>query len=95
MQLSNTCVVRAACQWFIYMADMMWADVQGDIVFPASSGEPQQQWFEYSGWEAWVRGLKDALDGCSGDNDEGTRRLIRDALVQVKRETKFRPKVLS
>lgn len=88
--LPETSAMRAACMWFIYAADALWAHVTNAHTFPdycrAGPG-PRYKGKAWNGfnrerWLVWEQGLQEARATCTKDD---TRKMIDDALAQMKR----------
>lgn len=89
VQKPGDAAVRAACWWYIYAADRLWANVKHSRVFPKRSGisrgkYEEKAWRGYNRerWAAWQNGLVNAQ---ANDMDEESKILIRDALEHIKR----------
>ncbi|PGG96499.1 hypothetical protein AJ79_09559 [Helicocarpus griseus UAMH5409] len=90
--LVGTAAMRAACMWFIYAADRLWANSRSGHAYPeicgagsAGSNYAGRGWdgFTRDRWDVWESGLQEALAACS---DEGEmKQLIGDALAHMKR----------
>lgn len=89
--LVGTVALRAACLWFIYAADRLWANVQSGRTYPEASGAgpgsekyAQKGWkgYERERWDIWEQGLQDAKAACT---DEREKTLIEDALAHMSR----------
>jgi len=62
--------IRAACLWYVYAGDKIWATVNGS------------EFWNRAYWDGWREHLVDAQATFS---DEETKRAIEDALAQIKR----------
>jgi hypothetical protein len=82
--LAHTATMEAACQWFIQGADRLWANVVNGRVFSQyiETRRDGSKGFERERWDRWVRDLRRAEAACS---DERMKKLIRDALANIKR----------
>ncbi|ORY61460.1 uncharacterized protein BCR38DRAFT_467420 [Pseudomassariella vexata] len=87
--LVNTAALQAACMWFVYAADRLWANVQNGRTYPesAGAGSPNPKYagkgwngFVRERWDVWEQGLRDANHACT---DEGAKKLIEDALTHM------------
>jgi hypothetical protein len=82
--------VRTASWWFVYAADKLWANVkEGRTIGRGGPGKKYEEklWegFELERWGAWEQELRNATEKTK---DEGTRKLIGDALAQIARVAK-------
>lgn len=88
--LGNTVAMEAACQWFIYAAERLWANVLNNRKYPEASGAgpgkryKEEDWTGYTRerWGIWKDALKDARGACE---TERMRKLIDDALASLRR----------
>ncbi|CRG89757.1 Methionine--tRNA ligase, mitochondrial [Talaromyces islandicus] len=83
-ELANTAAMEAAAQWFIQGADGLWANVVNKRVFPDCIENRREgvRGFERERWNLWVRDLRRAEQAC---RDQRMKKLLRDALAQIKR----------
>ncbi|CBF82326.1 hypothetical protein AN9206.2 [Aspergillus nidulans FGSC A4] len=88
--LADTAAMEAACQWFIYAADRLWANVVNGRTYPkpADAGPGKryegESWTGYARerWGVWEDALKEARAAC---NNERMSMLIDEALASLKR----------
>ncbi|KAJ5822845.1 hypothetical protein N7447_005185 [Penicillium robsamsonii] len=88
--LVDTAAMEAACQWFIYAAERLWANVLNSRTYPEESGAGSGKRFEEKGWTGYTRerwgtwedALKEARAECQ---DERLGKLIDDALASARR----------
>lgn len=82
--LAGTAAMEAACQWFIYTADILWANVVNGRVFADFKGLEKEFFnaFERERWDVWVRSLRKAEAACT---DKRMKELIQDALAHANR----------
>ncbi|KAJ5662992.1 hypothetical protein N7507_003723 [Penicillium longicatenatum] len=86
--LGDTAAMEAACQWFIYAAGRLWANVLNNRTYPEVSGAgsgdryKEKNWTGYNRerWGIWEDGLKEAKANCQ---DERMWKLIDDALASL------------
>ena len=81
--------VEAACWWFIYAADKLWACVQKCQEYEnrrgmGGGGYYTKEWKGYNleRWAVWQQSLSQALNT---SQNEGTKKLIQAALDRIKR----------
>lgn len=93
--LVNTAAMRAACLWFIYASDRLWANVQNGRKYDKSCGAgsknpkySEKGWngFGRERWDIWEQGLQDAKVACTDENGD-MKELIEDALAHMKSAT--------
>lgn len=85
----DTAATEAACQWFIYAAAWLWADVLNGRTYPKASDAElgkryeEEDWTGYTRerWAIWEEMLKEARAQCQ---DERMWKLIDDALVSLR-----------
>jgi hypothetical protein len=89
--VSSDTAVRAACWWFIYAADRLWANVENGREWEGQIGSglgdyEKKDWTGYNRerWGVWKDGL---LAAKSTTDSEDTKKLIEDALAQIIRVT--------
>ncbi|KAJ5504772.1 hypothetical protein N7463_007646 [Penicillium fimorum] len=88
--LVDTAAMEAACQWFIYAAEQLWANVLNSRTYPeefgAGSGKKfeEKNWTGYTRerWGIWEDALKEARAECQ---DQRLGKLIDDALASMRR----------
>ncbi|KAF9883316.1 hypothetical protein FE257_003734 [Aspergillus nanangensis] len=88
--LTNTAAMEAACQWLIYSAERLWANVLNDRTYPEAAGAgPGKRYKEHSWagytherWGIWEGALKEARASCE---DERMGKLIDDALASLRK----------
>lgn len=88
--LGNTAAMEAACQWFIYAAERLWANVLNNRSYPEEAGAgpgkryTEKGWMGYTRerWGIWEDALKKARDACE---KEQMGNLIDDALASLRR----------
>ncbi|KAE8386312.1 hypothetical protein BDV23DRAFT_175564 [Aspergillus alliaceus] len=87
--LVDTAAMEAACVWFIYAADRLWANVQHSRMYDVSAGAgsnrfKERGWNGYTRerWELWHECLQDAKGACT---DERMGNLLEDALAHMRR----------
>ncbi|KAJ5545080.1 hypothetical protein N7535_006531 [Penicillium sp. DV-2018c] len=89
--LEDTAAMEAACQWFIYAADRLWANVINSRTYPEASGAGPGKRYDKKGWTGYTRERwgfwEDALvEARAKFQDEGRmNKLIDDALVNLRR----------
>ncbi|KAK2768747.1 hypothetical protein FQN54_000603 [Arachnomyces sp. PD_36] len=91
--LIHTAVIPAACFWFIYGSDRLWANVQNGRKYDKNYGAGQgskyseKDWagFERERWDVWEQGLQAAKGACTATENVEVKGLIEDALAQMKR----------
>ncbi|KAJ5554878.1 hypothetical protein N7535_007321, partial [Penicillium sp. DV-2018c] len=89
--LEDTAAMEAACQWLIYAADRLWANVINSRTYPEASGAGPGKRYDKKGWTGYTRerwGIwEDALvEARAKVQDEGRmKKLIDDALVNLRR----------
>ena len=80
--------VEAACYWFIYAADSLWKLVLEKKVIRSATTQGSRYWdqdwkgFNKERWDIWVRDLTRAIKKIE---DENTKKLISEALVEMER----------
>lgn len=90
--LADTAAMEAACQWFIYGAERLWANVQFNRTYPEASGagagkgHEKETWsgFTRERWGIWENALKHARGACE---DERMQNLIDDSLASLRKGT--------
>ncbi|CAG8898775.1 unnamed protein product [Penicillium egyptiacum] len=88
--LEDTAAMEAACQWFIYAAERLWANVLNNRTYPEAAGAGPGKRYEEEGWPGYTRerwgiwedGLREARAACE---DERMWKLIDDALASLRR----------
>ena len=88
--MPNTAAMEAACQWFIYAARRLWANVLNNRMYPKVAGAGPGKRFTEEGlagytlerWGIWEDALKEARAAC---DDERMWKLIDDALGSLRR----------
>ncbi|CAI7563871.1 unnamed protein product [Penicillium pancosmium] len=88
--LGDTAAMEAACQWFIYAAERLWANVLNSRTYPEVSGAgpgkgyKEDRWTGYTRerWGIWEDALKEARAKCQ---DERMWKLIDDALASLRK----------
>ncbi|KAL4992919.1 hypothetical protein BDV10DRAFT_180069 [Aspergillus recurvatus] len=88
--LGDTAAMEAACQWFIYAAERLWANVLNDRTYPEAAGAGPGKRYGGEGWTGYTRerwgiwegALKEARAACE---DERMSKLIDDALASLRR----------
>ncbi|KAF9893071.1 hypothetical protein FE257_012482 [Aspergillus nanangensis] len=88
--LANTAAMEAACQWFIYSAERLWANVLNDRTYPEAAGAgpgkryKEHAWAGYTHerWGNWEDALKEAWESCE---DERMGKLIDDAMSSLRK----------
>lgn len=87
--VSADTAVRAACQWYIYAADRLWANVENGRAFEGKIGSglgkyQDKSWTGYNRerWAVWEQALVDAK---ATSTDEETKKLVQDTLECIKR----------
>ena len=48
--LGDTAAMEAACQWFIYAAERLWANVLNSSTYPKAAGAGPGKRYEEEGW---------------------------------------------
>ncbi|KAL4888819.1 hypothetical protein BDV59DRAFT_210937 [Aspergillus ambiguus] len=87
--LGDTAAMQAACQWFIYAAERLWANTLNNRIYPEAAGAGPGKRYEAEGWTGYTRGrweiwedaLKDARASCE---NERMWKLIDDALASLR-----------
>lgn len=88
--LGDTAAMEAACQWFIYAAERLWANVLNNRTYPEAAGAGPGKRYKEEGWSGYTRQRwaiwEDALKGArtSCENDR-MGKLIDDALAGLRR----------
>ncbi|EAU32211.1 conserved hypothetical protein [Aspergillus terreus NIH2624] len=88
--LGDTAAMEAACQWFIYAAERLWANVLNNRTYPEAAGAgpgkryAEEGWSGYTRqrWAIWEDALKGARTSCENDR---MGKLIDDALGGLRR----------
>ncbi|GFG03318.1 hypothetical protein IFM5058_01369 [Aspergillus udagawae] len=88
--LGDTAAMEAACLWFIYAAERLWANVLNDRTYPEAAGAgpgkrcEEKGWTGYTRerWGVWEDALKEARAACE---NERMWKLIDDALASLRR----------
>ncbi|CAP80280.1 hypothetical protein E8E15_007548 [Penicillium rubens] len=88
--LGDTAAMEAACQWFIYAAERLRANVLNSRTYPEAAGAgpgkryEEEGWTDYTRerWRIWEEALKEARTKCQ---DERMWKLIDDALASLRR----------
>ncbi|CAI7589627.1 unnamed protein product [Penicillium discolor] len=88
--LGDTAAMEAACQWFIYAAERLWANVLNNCTYPEAAGAGPGNMYEKKGWTGYTRerwgvwedALKEARAKCQ---NERMWKLIDDALASLRR----------
>ncbi|KAJ5262030.1 hypothetical protein N7497_004496 [Penicillium chrysogenum] len=88
--LGDTAAMEAACQWFIYAAERLRANVLNSRTYPEAAGAGPGKRYEEEGWTGytrerwriWEEALKEARTKCQ---DERMWKLIDDALASLRR----------
>ncbi|KXG51331.1 Protein of unknown function DUF3632 [Penicillium griseofulvum] len=88
--MGDTAAMEAACQWFIYAAERLWANVLNSRTYPKVSGAgsgkryKEEGWTGYTRerWRIWENALEEARSKCQ---DERMWKLINDALISLRR----------
>ena len=85
--LARSAALPAACVWFIYAAERLWANVQNkrSYIQYDDNGDPVQERnypFTRDNWDSWKGCLETAKDACK---DDVKKRLIEDALAEIRR----------
>lgn len=88
--LGDTAAMEAACQWFVYAAERLWANVLNSRTYPEAAGAGPGKRYEEEGWTGYTRerwgiwedALKEARAKCQ---DERMWKLIDDALASLRR----------
>ena len=88
--LGDTAAMEAACQWFIYAAERLWANVVNNRTYPEAAGAgpgkryEDEDWAGYTlqRWAIWQDALKAAKTACENDR---MGKLIDDALASLRR----------
>ncbi|OQE05223.1 hypothetical protein PENVUL_c026G08651 [Penicillium vulpinum] len=88
--LGDTAVMEATCQWFIYAAGRLWANVLNRRTYPGAAGAGpgkrygEKGWTGYTEerWGIWEEALDEARAQCQ---DERMAKLIDDALASLRR----------
>lgn len=88
--LGDTAAMKASCQWFIYAAEQLWANVLSSRTYPKAAGAGPGKRYEDKGWMGYTRerwGVwEDALNEARAEcQDEWTWKLIDDALANLRR----------
>ncbi|KAJ5475728.1 hypothetical protein N7539_008015 [Penicillium diatomitis] len=91
--LNNTAAMEAACQWFVFAADRLWANVVNNRQYPKQAGAgpgkrySEKEWTGYSRerWAIWENALKEAQEACQ---DPRMAKLIRHALEKLIKSTR-------
>ncbi|PKX89052.1 DUF3632 domain-containing protein [Aspergillus novofumigatus IBT 16806] len=87
--LGDTAAMEAACQWFIYAAERLWANAVNNRKYPEASGAGPGKRYEEEGWtgytrerwEIWEDALKEARAACE---NERMWKLINGALASMR-----------
>ncbi|GAQ10113.1 hypothetical protein ALT_7434 [Aspergillus lentulus] len=87
--LGDTAAMEAVCQWLIYAAERLWANVVNNRTYPEVAGAGPGKRYEEEGWTGYTRerwgiwedGLKEARAACE---NERMRMLIDDALASMR-----------
>lgn len=87
--LGDTVAMKASCQWFIYAAKQLWANVLNSRTYPKAAGAGPGKRYEDKGWRGYTRerwgvwedALKEARAECQ---DERMWKLIDDALASLR-----------
>ncbi|RHZ53565.1 DUF3632 domain-containing protein [Aspergillus thermomutatus] len=88
--LGDTAAMEAACWWFIYAAERLWANVLHNRTYVQEAGAgpgkkyKEKGWTGYTRerWEIWEDALKEARAACQ---NERMGELIDDALASLRR----------
>ncbi|GIK07663.1 hypothetical protein Aspvir_003329 [Aspergillus viridinutans] len=88
--LGDTAAMEAACLWFIYAAERLWANVLNNRTYPDVAGAGPGKRYEEEGWTGYTRerwgiwedALKEARAACE---NERMWKLIDDALASLRR----------
>ena len=81
--LTNDHAVRAACLWFIYAGEKVWATVRkGQLFGDNHPSDKEQPAYDLERWTGWKQKLNEWRSNCT---DERTRSMIGDALEKIKR----------
>lgn len=88
--LGDTAAMEAVCQWFIYAAERLWANMTNHRSYPTAAGAGPGKRYEQKGWAGytrdrwavWAAALEEARAECE---DDRMRNLINDALTSLRR----------
>lgn len=88
--LGDTAAMEAACWWFIYAAERLWANVVNNRSYPEAAGAgpgkryTEKGWTGYTRerWGIWEDALKEARSACQ---NEQMQKLIDEALASLRR----------
>ncbi|RHZ68722.1 hypothetical protein CDV55_105436 [Aspergillus turcosus] len=87
--LGDTAAMEAACRWFIYAAERLWANVLNNRSYPEAAGAGPGKGYTEKGltgytrerWGIWEDALKEARAACE---NEQMQKLIDDALASLR-----------
>lgn len=88
--LGDTAVMEAACQWFIYAAERLWANVLHNRTYPKAAGAGPGKRYEEEGWmgytrerwRIWEDAFKETRANCQ---NERMRKLMDEALAGIEK----------
>lgn len=88
--LGDTAAMEAACQWFIYAAERLWANVLNNRTYPEAAGAGPGKRYAEEGWSGYTRQRwaiwEDALKGARTSYEKDRMgKLIDDALAGLRR----------
>ncbi|KAF4637554.1 hypothetical protein G7Y89_g527 [Cudoniella acicularis] len=80
-QAPTDVAIRTACLWLVHAADRLWGNIKYERIFGKVGNDPGTK-FTREMWDMWERELPSIKSKCT---DEETRKLVDEALAQMRR----------